>query len=196
LGWILLASVCLGMVVSGISPKDRFTWGLEVFPVWIGLALILATRRRFPLTRLLLVWLTLHAFVLMIGGHYTYAEVPAGAWFQHQMGWARNPYDRLGHLMQGFVPALLAREVLLRTSPLRPGKWLAFLCVCIPLAFSAFYEILEWQTAVWTGEAAESFLGTQGDVWDTQWDMALAGLGACAAIVCLSRIHNAQLQGA
>ena len=193
----VLCLVVIGAVLiwSGIAPKERMTWFLEVLPVMIGVPLVMLVREPFSLSKLLIVLLTLHALVLMVGGRYTYAEVPAGFWFQDWLGWERNPYDRLGHLFQGFVPALLTREILLRTSSLRPGKWLFFLCFCVALAFSAFYEILEWQAAIWTAQGAESFLGTQGDVWDTQWDMFLAAVGALLSLATLSGLQDRQLQG-
>jgi putative membrane protein len=190
---ILLAVVGAVLALSGIGPHDRFTWLLEVAPVLIGAPILVATRRRFPLTPLLYRLLALHAVILIVGGHYTYAEVPAGFWVRDALGLGRNHYDRLGHFAQGFVPAILAREILLRRSPLRPGRWLFFLCVCVCLAFSAFYELIEWWTAVGTGEAATAFLGTQGDIWDTQWDMFLALIGALTALSALGRVHDRQL---
>ena len=190
----LLALALAALVVSGIGPKDRFTWVLEVAPVLIGAPILVATARRFPLTPLLYVLLFLHALVLMLGGHYTYAEVPLGEWAKEALGLARNHYDRLGHLMQGFVPAILAREVLLRRTPLRRGGWLLTLVTSVCLAFSALYELIEWAAALATGEAATAFLGTQGDVWDTQWDMFLALCGALAAQALLSRLHDRQLE--
>ena len=191
---ILLAVVVIVLVWSGIHPHDRFTWFLEVAPVLIGLPIVVVTARRFPLTALSGVLLTIHACILMVGGKYTYAEVPLGFWVSELMGWTRNNYDRLGHLAQGFVPAIVGREILLRTSPLRPGKWLAFIVVCICLAISASYELVEWRTAVRTGEAAEAFLGTQGDPWDTQEDMAMAGIGAIVALVALAGVQDRQLK--
>jgi putative membrane protein len=164
-----------------------------VAPVLIAAPLLLATERRFPLTRLLYVLLFLHASILMLGGHYTYARVPAGFWVQDLFELGRNHYDRLGHFAQGFVPAILAREILLRRTPLRPGGWVFFLVLAVCLAFSAFYELLEWWSALLGGEAATDFLGTQGDVWDTQWDMFLAALGAVAAQLLLARRHDAAL---
>jgi putative membrane protein len=149
-----------------------------------------ATAKRFPLTTLSCVLLAVHACILMVGGKYTYAEVPVGFWVQEVMGWTRNNYDRLGHFAQGFVPAIVAREILLRTSPLKRGKWLAFLVFCICLAISATYELIEWGTAVSTGTAADAFLGTQGDPWDTQEDMAMAAIGAVSALLTLSRVHD------
>ncbi|MBK7925512.1 MAG: DUF2238 domain-containing protein [Gemmatimonadetes bacterium] len=160
----------------------------------MGLPLVLLTARRFPLTPLAYTLLALHACILMVGGKYTYAEVPLGFWVRDALGWTRNHYDRLGHLAQGFIPALVAREVMLRTSPLRPGKWLFFLVLCVALALSATYELIEWWTAAGTGEAADAFLGTQGDVWDTQWDMMLAGIGAILSQLLLSRWHDRQLR--
>ena len=189
----LLLAVVAVLVVSAISPFERYTWWLEVAPVLIGLPLLLASGRSFRLTPLAYVLIALHACVLCVGGHYTYARVPLGSWVQEWLGWERNPYDRLGHLFQGFVPAILARELLLRRSPLVRGKWLAFLVVCVCLAISALYELIEWGTALVSGEAAESFLGTQGDVWDTQWDMFLALCGAVAALSLLARRHDRQL---
>ncbi|MBK7349928.1 MAG: DUF2238 domain-containing protein [Gemmatimonadales bacterium] len=190
----LLALVLGVLAWSGLAPHDRFTWFLEVAPVLVGLPLVLLTARRFPLTPLAYTLLALHACILMVGGKYTYAEVPLGFWVRDALGWTRNHYDRLGHLAQGFIPALVAREVMLRTSPLRPGKWLFFLVLCVALALSATYELIEWWTAAGTGEAADAFLGTQGDVWDTQWDMMLAGIGAIVSQLLLSRWHDRQLR--
>jgi putative membrane protein len=191
---LLLGVVLAALVVSGIHPADRATWILEVLPVLIGAPLLVATRRRFPLSRLLVWLLALHALILILGGHYTYALVPLGFWIQDAFGFARNHYDRLGHLAQGFVPAILAREVLLRLSPLGRGGWLFFLVTCVCLAFSAFYELLEWWTAIAAGDAATAFLGTQGDIWDTQWDMFLALVGALAAQLTLARAHDRSLR--
>jgi putative membrane protein len=179
---------------SGYQPHDRFTWFLEVVPALIGLPILAATRRRFPLTPLLYGLILLHCWILMVGGKYTYAEVPAGFWLKDALGLARNPYDRLGHLAQGFIPAILAREIYIRNKVVAGKGWLFFLVLCTCLAFSAFYELLEWQTAVWKGEAAEAFLGTQGDVWDTQWDMAMAALGAVLAQLTLAGLHDGQMR--
>ncbi len=189
----LLLATTAALLVSGIAPLERGTWWLEVGPVLIGIVLLVTTRARFPLTPLLYRLLFVHALILIVGGHYTYARVPAGFWVQEALGLERNHYDRLGHFAQGFVPAILAREVLVRTSPLRAGKWLFTLVVSVCLAFSAFYELLEWWTALLVGEAAESFLGTQGDAWDTQWDMFLALSGAVTALVLLARVHDRAL---
>ena len=190
----LLVLSLVALVVSGIGPKDRFTWFLEVAPFLIGAPILVVSARRFPLTPLLYRLLFLHALVLMAGGHYTYAEVPLGEWAKEVFGFARNHYDRLGHLVQGFVPAILAREILLRKTPLRPGGWLFTLVTSVCLAFSALYELLEWTMAMATGEAAAAFLGTQGDIWDTQWDMFLALCGALLAQALLSRYHDRQLE--
>ncbi len=174
---------------SGTAPHDRFTWLLEVFPVLLGVPILVATYRRFRFTRLVYTLMALHAIVLMVGGKYTYAQVPLGDWMRDWLGLARNPYDRIGHLAQGFVPAMVARELLWRRSPLAGSRWLPFVVVCICLALSAFYELIEWWTAAATGTAAEAFLGTQGDPWDTQWDMFLALVGSVAALALLSRPH-------
>ncbi len=190
---VLLVLALVALVVSGIGPKDRFTWLLEVAPILIGVPILLVTARRFPLTPLVQRLLFLHALILMLGGHYTYAEVPLGEWAKSAFGFARNHYDRLGHLAQGFVPAILAREILLRRTPLQPGGWLLTLTTSVCLAFSALYELIEWAMALATGEAATAFLGTQGDVWDTQWDMFLALCGALLAQALLSRLHDRQL---
>ena len=192
--WLLLASLAAALLWSGIGPKERGTWWLEVAPVLIGVPILVATYRGFPLTPLAYVLIWLHAVILMVGGHYTYAEVPLFNWIREVFGLARNHYDRVGHSAQGFVPAILAREVLLRTSPLRPGGWLFFLVCCVCLAISAFYELVEWWAALLTSpETGTAFLGTQGDVWDTQWDMFLALVGSIAAQLALSRLHRRQL---
>jgi putative membrane protein len=190
---IWAAATGVVLLWSGIAPHDRITWWLEVSPVLLGAPLLLVTARRFPLTPLLYGLLFAHAVILMVGGHYTYARVPFGFWMQDVFDFARNHYDRIGHLAQGFVPAILAREILLRRTPLVPGGWLFLLVLSVCLAFSALYEMLEWWTALLGGIAATDFLGTQGDVWDTQWDMFLAGVGATAALLLLSRLHDRQL---
>jgi putative membrane protein len=194
LGVALLAIFCVVLVWSGIHPHDYLTWLLEVFPEFIGIAVILATHRQFPLTPLLLSLLCLHAIVLMIGGHYTYAEVPIGFWMQRVFGLARNDYDRIGHFMQGFVPAIIAREILIRRGVVRGRRWLLFIVVSICLAISAMYELVEWTVAVIIGSQSNAFLGTQGDVWDTQKDMAMALVGAIIAQLALARWHDRQIE--
>ena len=189
----LLAAGLVALAASGIRPHDTFTWVLEVAPIFIGLPFLLASYRTFPLTPLLYRLLLVHALILMLGGHYTYAEVPLGFWVRDALGLARNHYDRLGHFAQGFVPAILAREILRRKARLPGGGWLFFLVTCVCLAFSAFYELIEWWTAAATGDDATAFLGTQGDPWDTQWDMFLALLGALVSQVTLTRAHERQL---
>jgi putative membrane protein len=189
----LVAVVLAALAWSAVAPHDRLTWWLEVIPVLIVVPLLAATANRFPLTPLAYGLIALHALILVYGGHYTYALAPLGFWLQDAFDFSRNHYDRIGHLMQGFGPAIVARELLLRTSPLRPGKWLfAIVCLSI-LGISAIYEFTEWWAALAGGEAAGAFLGTQGDVWDTQWDMFLAGCGAVAAQLTLHRIHDRQL---
>ena len=190
---ILLLLVLVVLVWSGIGPYDRLTWFLEVLPVLIAIPLLLLTADRMPLTRLAYVLIAVHAVILMYGGHYTYALTPFGDWLREVFGFARNHYDRIGHLMQGFGPAIIARELLLRTSPLRPGKWLFTLVTLSILGVSACYEFTEWWAALAGGDAAGAFLGTQGDVWDTQWDMFLAGCGAIAAQLLLGRMHDRQI---
>jgi len=187
----LLFLVCAFFLLLGVDPgTDRLTWALENAPVMIGLAILLATGSAFPLSRMAYRLLSVHALILMVGGHWSYARVPVGDWLRDALGLARNHYDRLGHLAQGFVPAIVAREVLLRTSPLSQGKWLFAMVTSICLAISAFYELVEWWTALLAGGAATAFLGTQGDPWDTQWDMALALAGAITAQLLLARLHN------
>jgi putative membrane protein len=195
-GRLLLALLIItlaALVLSGWQPYDRVTWLLEVLPVLIALPLLILTRRTYPLSTLLYVLITLHAVVLAIGGAYTYARVPAGFWVQEAFGLARNPYDKLGHVMQGFVPALIAREILVRGGHVRGRKMLAFVCICIPLAISAFYELIEWWTALALGQGADEFLGTQGDPWDTQSDMFCALIGASVALLLLSSVHDHSL---
>ncbi|MBU4567057.1 MAG: DUF2238 domain-containing protein [Desulfarculus sp.] len=180
---------------SGIRPYDRFTWFLEVLPALMGLAALALTYRRFRLTRLVYLLIWIHAIILLVGGHYTYARVPLFDWLSQILDLGRNNYDKLGHLAQGFIPAMVTREVLLRNRVVTRRGWLAFLVVCVCLAVSAFYELIEWWTAVLTGTGAEDFLGTQGYVWDTQSDMALCLLGSLLALAFLSRLHDRQLSG-
>jgi putative membrane protein len=190
---LLLIVGAVLLVLSGIGPHDRITWLLEVAPILIATPILVVTARRFPLTPLAYRLIFVHALILMVGGHYTYAEVPAGFWMERALGLARNPYDRLGHFAQGFVPAIVVREVLIRRSPLQPGKWLTFLALCVCLAISALYELVEWWAALIGGEGADAFLGTQGDQWDTQWDMFLALVGAATALLVLARRHDRQI---
>ena len=189
----LLVLTGVALVASGIGPVDRGTWVLEVAPVVIAAPLLYFTWHPFRLTPLVYRLIFLHALILMLGGHYTYAHVPLGFWLQDLFDFARNPYDRIGHFAQGFVPAMVAREILLRRSPLRPGKWLFFIVSCICLAISAVYEFIEWWAALILGQGAQEFLGTQGDPWDTQWDMFMALVGAVTAQLLLARIHDRQL---
>lgn len=189
----LLLVVALALIVSGLHPYDRTTWWLEIFPILIAAPILVLTAGRFPLTTLTYTLLAIHAIILIVGGHYTYARVPIGYWVQQLLGLARNDYDRLGHFAQGFIPAILIREILLRTSPLRPGRWLFVIVTAMCLAFSACYEFFEWGAAVAGGHAADAFLGTQGDVWDTQWDMFCALIGAIVALLTLSRVHDRSL---
>jgi putative membrane protein len=189
----LLISLAVVLVWSGIEPHDRFTWFLEVAPVLIGVPVLIYLRPTLRFTPLVYSLLWLHAVILMVGGKYTYAEVPFGFWLQDVFGFARNHYDRIGHFAQGFIPAMLAREVFIRRSPLGGSRWLPFVVVCFCLGFSALYELIEFWTAHAAGEGAEAFLGTQGDVWDTQWDMQMALIGAIVALLTLSRVHDRQL---
>ncbi len=191
--WLLAAVVVVGLLVSGIIAKDRLTWLLEVIWAMVGLALVSWKWNAFPLTRLLCWLLALHALVLIHGGAYTYALTPGGFWLQDLLGTERNPWDRLGHWMQGFVPAILARELLLRLTPLRRGGWLVYLVLAAALSFSAFFELIEWWAALIYGADADAFLATQGDQWDTQWDMFLCLCGAAASLLLFSRWHDRQL---
>jgi putative membrane protein len=190
---VLLVIVSAALVLSAIKPHDALTWLLEVLPVLIAVPLMIATYRRFPLTPLLYVLIALHALVLIVGGHYTYARVPLGFWMQDWFDLARNHYDRIGHFMQGFVPAIVARELLLRTTPLQRGAWLFTIVTLSILGVSALYEFTEWWAALLGGDAATDFLGTQGDIWDTQWDMFCAFCAAILAQLTLGRLHDAQL---
>lgn len=190
---ILLAFWIAALIVSGIHPTDRLTWFMEVLPVLIAIPLLIATHERFPMTPLLYRLIFLHGLILMLGGRYTYAQVPLGFWLQDLFDLSRNHYDRIGHFAQGFVPAILAREILLRTTPLKPGRMLFILVTSVCLAFSALYELIEWWAALAIGADADAFLATQGDVWDTQWDMFLALIGALTAQLLLAHVHDRQL---
>ncbi len=190
--WLIIFFATL--IWSGINPKDTLTWILEVLPALIGLVVLAATHRKFPLTTLTYILILVHCVVLMIGGHYTYAEVPLFDWLRDGFDLERNNYDKVGHFVQGFVPAIVAREILVRNAIVVGRKWLSFFVVCICLAISAFYELIEWWVAVMTGDSAEAFLGTQGYVWDTQSDMMYALIGAVMALLLLSRMHDRQIK--
>jgi putative membrane protein len=189
----LLIVVFIVGIWSVIQPHDLFTWFLETFPAFIGLVVLGATYRKFPLTHLAYFLIAVHCCILFVGGHYTYAEVPLFNWVRDTFHLARNDYDRVGHFWQGFGPAIVAREIIIRTSPLKKGKWLFFLVMCFCLALSGAYELLEWRVAVGTGSAADAFLGTQGDPWDTQEDMATAWFGAVIALWFLPKYHDRQI---
>ena len=190
---VLVGSMVVLLVWSGIHPHDRFTWWLEVAPIFIGVPALILLYPRLRLTPLVYTLIWVHCGILMLGGHYTYAQVPLGFWMERWFGFTRNHYDRIGHLAQGFIPAMLAREIFIRRSPLAGSRWLPFMVVCFCLAFSAFYELVEFWTALAEGGAATDFLGTQGDPWDTQWDMMLALVGAIVSLLLLSRVQDRQL---
>ena len=189
--WLVIYFLVL--LWSGINPKDYFTWLLEVLPALIGFIIIAATFNKFRLTPLTYILILIHCIILMVGGHYTYAEVPLFNWLRDSFGMARNNYDKIGHLAQGFIPAIIAREILLRKNIVTQKGWLSFIVICICLAISALYELIEWWAALLSGEAAEAFLGTQGYIWDTQSDMAIALLGAILALALLSKVHDIQI---
>jgi len=192
---ILLIVVLVFLTWSGIEPQDtRLTWVLETVPVMMALPLLLLTYKRFPLSSLTYTLIAIHALILILGGHYSYAKVPLGFWMEDWFGWSRNNYDKIGHFMQGFGPAIYTREIIARTSPLRRGKWLAFLSVAVPLAFSAVYEIIEWLASLSNPTDTEAFLGTQGYIWDTQTDMFLCLIGSIAALLLLTKLHNRYLK--
>ena len=193
IGWI--ASFAIVLLWSGIGPHDYPTWFLEVFPAGIGGAVLWYTRKTFPLTPIVYVLILAHCIILMVGGHYTYAEVPAGKWLQDAFDMSRNNYDKLGHFAQGFIPAIVTREIVVRQQVFNSVRWRNFFIVCFCLGFSAFYELIEWWVALLSAEAADSFLGTQGYIWDTQSDMAWALTGAIIALALLSRWHDRQMRG-
>lgn len=191
---VFLATFLLGLLWSGIRPHDYLTWSLEVFPAVLAAVILIATYRRFRFTTLAYALILVHAWVLVVGGHYTYAEVPAFGWLKEHFNLSRNYYDRVGHFFQGFTPAVVAREILIRKSPVKRGGWLFFLVVCVCLSISAFYEFIEWWVAVATGTAADEFLATQGDIWDTQWDMFMAFTGSVLSLLTLGSAHDHALQ--
>jgi len=191
---MLSLSVLLALLVSSVSPTDRLTWVMEVMPVLIAAPLLVITYKRFSLTPVLYVLIALHAIVLIVGGSYTYAHVPFGFWLQDFFDLERNPYDKIGHFMQGLVPTLVAREILLRRKYVTRVAMAGFLSVCVAMAFSAFYEIVEWWAALTMGQGAEEFLGTQGDPWDTQSDMFLAMIGGIIALLTVARIQDRQMR--
>lgn len=191
---IWIAVYFLVLIWSAINPKDGLTWFLEVLPALIGAAVMLITRTSFPLTPLTSILILVHCIILMVGGHYTYAEVPLFDWLGDIFGWQRNNYDKVGHFAQGFIPAIIAREILSRKNVISTIPWRNFFIICFCLGFSAFYELIEWWVALLSGESSEAFLGTQGYVWDTQSDMAWALFGAIAALVLLGRFHDRQLR--
>jgi len=190
----LLCLAVVALVVSGIAPNDRLTWVLEILPVAIFIPILIATARRFPLSRLSYRLIFVHALLLIVGGHYTYERVPLGEWARGAFHLARNNYDRLGHFAQGFIPAIIAREVLLRRSPLTRGGWLFFLVTTVSLSISASFELVEWTAATLLGADADAYLATQGDVWDTQWDMLLALIGALSSQLLLGGMHDRDLR--
>lgn len=190
---LMLVVFFIVLIWSGIRPFDRLTWMLEVSPAVIALILLALTYRRFEFTTISYFLILIHCIILMVGGKYTYAEVPLFNWLRDTYGLARNSYDGIGHFAQGFVPAIVAREILIRTSPLKRGGWLFFIDICIILALSAFYELVEWWVSLATGTAGDSFLGTQGDVWDTQKDMALCLIGSIVSLITLSGVHDKAL---
>ena len=193
---VLLIIVSVFLVWSGIDPQDtRLTWILETLPVMIALPVLLITWKRFPLTGLTYTLIAVHALILMFGGHYSYARVPLGFWMEDWFGWTRNNYDKIGHLMQGFGPAIYVREIVARKSPIKSGKWLGFISIVVPLAFSALYEIIEWLASLTNPGETEAFLGTQGYIWDTQTDMFCCLVGAVVAVLLLTKIHDKYLTG-
>ena len=189
--WLIVFFATL--IWSGIHPKDYLTWLLEVMPALVGFIVLVTTRHKFPLTTLTYILILFHCVILMVGGHYTYAEVPLFDWIRDWFDLERNNYDKVGHFVQGFVPAIIAREILIRNVIVTGRGWLSFIIVCICMAISAFYELIEWWVAIMTGDSAEAFLGTQGYVWDTQSDMMYALVGAIVALALLSKVHDKQI---
>ncbi len=192
--YFLISFFLFGLIISAINPHDYFTWILEVFPAMIGFLVLLATFKKFQFSYLTYTMILFHCIVLFVGGHYTYAEVPLFDWIREAFHQSRNNYDKVGHFTQGFVPAMITRELLVRKDVVKKGGWLSFLTVCVCLSISAFYEFLEWFVAIVSGQDSESFLGTQGYVWDTQSDMLYAFLGALCMIVLFSKIQDGQIK--
>ncbi len=192
---LTLLAIGLGVLIwSAINPHDWLMWALEVFPAVIGVAILLITYKRFQFSNLAYVLVLVHAIILIVGGHWTYARMPLFEWLRETFEWQRNYYDRVGHVAQGFIPAILVREFLLRTSTIRTGKWVTTIVISMCLAISAVYEFIEWWVALILGEGADQFLATQGDQWDTQWDMFLATCSAAAALLMLSRLHDRSMK--
>jgi putative membrane protein len=192
--WILIILFFIGLILSGINPHDYFTWILEIFPGIIGLIILVLTFKKFKFSFLTYTFILIHCYILFIGGHYTYAEVPLFDWIKEAFHQSRNNYDKVGHFTQGFVPALIVRELYVRKEVVKPGSWQPFLTICTCVTISVFYEFLEWFVAVKSGQSAEAFLGTQGYVWDTQSDMLYAFIGATCAIVLLSKFQDKQIK--
>ena len=191
--WILILLFLVGLIVSGINPHDYFTWMLEVFPAITGLVILVCTFKRFKFTDLTYIFILVHCYILFVGGHYTYAEVPPFEWLKEVLHQSRNNYDKVGHFAQGFVPAMIVRELFVRQAIVRKGLWLPFLTICVCLTISVFYELLEWFVAIGSGQSADSFLGTQGYIWDTQSDMLYALIGALCMVIFLSKVQDRQI---
>ena len=193
--WLIILGLIVvsALILSGIHPYDRATWLMEIAPVLVAIPVLVFTYRRFPLTGLLYVLITIHAIILIVGGSYTYARVPLGSWLEEFLSLSRNPYDKIGHFMQGFVPALIAREIFVRGGYVIGGRMISFLAICVAMVISATYELFEWWAALALGQGAEDFLGTQGDPWDTQSDMFMALVGAISSLATLSSLHDRQI---
>jgi len=191
---VLIILFFVGLIISAIKPHDYFTWFLEVFPAILGLIVLVLTFKKFPLSNMAYYFILIHCYILFIGGHYTYAEVPLFDWIKETFDQSRNNYDKVGHFAQGFIPAIIVREVFIRKQVVKPGFWLSFLTVCFCITISVLYEFLEWGVAMGIGESADSFLGTQGFVWDTQSDMLCATIGAITFLILLSKVHDKQIK--
>ena len=192
--WVLFTLFWIGILVSGILPHDYFTWFLEVSPAIVGFVVLMLTFKKFTFTYLTYIFILLHAYILFIGGHYTYAEVPLFNWIQEVFHQTRNNYDKVGHFAQGFIPAMISRELFIRLKVIKPGIWLSVLTVSVCMSISVLYEFLEWLVAIATGEAADSFLGTQGYIWDTQSDMLYATIGAICMLILMSNWQDKQIE--